>query len=338
MRVPLLFIFASVILTPFLVFAQNSEFTPEELYAGGPEAPIIQSSTNPDPDRWYKSAQVEFNWELPADVTAVAADISTSADKEPMQPHRPPVDSVTFTAADLSEGVNYIVVQFRNFEKWGMIAERTLNIDNTPPGAPVIEVSQLDKEGGVMIQLTAGDELSGLSHFELTFGDRQSKRLDVAEASRGHLLTLTPGQAYRLHVTAYDRAGNISDAALMIWPMSYKGPSAMISTIADEPASFLVTLLTFLLTLMFGYLIYERLRYARALAALRRETSDVHNQLIRIFTALREEIYDQIRGISKKSRLTKGEKQAVDGLNQALAVSESLLEKEVKDVKKLLAE
>jgi len=337
MRVLSSFVFSCLIFLPVFAFAQSFEINPEELYADGPNAPSVLSSTHPDPDRWYQSGPVEFNWELPADVTAVAADIFTASGKEPMSSYRPPVDSVSFTAADLTEGINYLVVQFRNSEKWGMIAERTINIDNTSPSVPVIDVSQFDKEGGMLVKLTASDQLSGLSHFELVYGDRQSKRLDVAEASRGHLLTLTPGQSSKLRVTAYDQAGNSSESSLIVWPMSYD-TSSIASTMADEPASFLVTLLTFLLTLMFGYLIYERLRYARALAALRRETADVHNQLIRIFSALREEIYDQIRGITKKSRLTKGEKQAVEGLNQALAVSESLLEKEVKDVKKLLAE
>ncbi|OGG41801.1 hypothetical protein A2837_01135 [Candidatus Kaiserbacteria bacterium RIFCSPHIGHO2_01_FULL_46_22] len=336
MRALLSFGFASLLLSPFFALAQIAEITPEELYAGGPEAPTILSSTHPDPDRWYKSGPVEFSWDLPSDITAIAADIFISSGREPMQPYRPAVDTLSFTAEDLSEGINYLVVQFRNFDKWGMIAERTIKIDDTAPSVPVIDVSQFDKEGGMLVKLTASDQLSGLSHFELAFGDRQSKRLDVAEASRGHLLTLTPGQSSRLQVTAYDQAGNSSEASLIVWPTSYNA-SSIAATMADEPASFLVTLLTFLLTLMFGYLIYERLRYARALAALRKETADVHNQMIRIFTALREEIYDQIRGISKKSRLSKGEKQAVDGLNQALAVSESLLEKEVKDVKKLLA-
>ncbi|MEX2341020.1 MAG: hypothetical protein WD605_01740, partial [Candidatus Paceibacterota bacterium] len=88
--------------------------------------------------------------------------------------------------------------------------------------------------------------------------------------------------------------------------------------------------------IMFGYLVYERQRYAGNLHDLRRETGEIHDQLLRIFSALREEIYQQIRNISKKTRLSKKEQEAVEGLNKALSVSESLIDREVKDVKNLL--
>ncbi len=56
----------------------------------------------------------------------------------------------------------------------------------------------------------------------------------------------------------------------------------------------------------------------------------------KIFSALRDEIYDQINAITKKERLSKKEREAVEGLNQALEVSETLIEKEITDVSKIL--
>jgi hypothetical protein len=69
---------------------------------------------------------------------------------------------------------------------------------------------------------------------------------------------------------------------------------------------------------------------------LRRETRDIQDQMEKIFSALRDEIYDQINTITKRKRLSKGEKEAVDGLHQALEVSETLIEKEINDVKTIL--
>jgi hypothetical protein len=69
---------------------------------------------------------------------------------------------------------------------------------------------------------------------------------------------------------------------------------------------------------------------------LRRETREIQDQMEKIFSALRDEIYDQINLITKRPRLSKKEKEAVEGLNQALEVSETLIEKEINDVKSIL--
>lgn len=324
---------------PLLVSAQTV-VPPEELYAGGPPAPVIISTTHPSEAEWYRSAAATFAWELPSDVTAVAIDLSTSSVREPMQAYRPAVSSISFASADFSEGTNYLSVQFRNSEKWGMYSGREVKIDDTAPQTPLVTISQILDAGEekTVLTLESRDSLSGLSHYEMMVDGQLTKRLSVTEAERGYALNLAPGQTERLTIVAFDKAGNKAETSVILVPTKIDRitEEGLFGVVAEEPASFLVALMAAIMLLMFGYLVYERLRYARSLSDLRKETAEVHNQLIRIFSALREEIYDQIRGITKKGRMTKGEVSAVEGLNQALAVSESLIEKEVKDVKKLL--
>ena len=50
----------------------------------------------------------------------------------------------------------------------------------------------------------------------------------------------------------------------------------------------------------------------------------------------REELISDIQSISKKPRLSKNEREAVEGLSSALEVSETLIEKEIVDVQKIL--
>ena len=69
---------------------------------------------------------------------------------------------------------------------------------------------------------------------------------------------------------------------------------------------------------------------------LRREVREIQDQMEKIFSALRDEIYDQVNMITKRKRLSKNEKAAVEGLTQALEVSETLIEKEINDVKAIL--
>ncbi len=93
----------------------------------------------------------------------------------------------------------------------------------------------------------------------------------------------------------------------------------------------LIVLLVFL-----GHLAYVHRQFKLRELRLKHETAEIHEQLTKIFSALRDEIYDQIRSITKRSKLSKKEAEAVAGLNQALEVSETLIDKEINDVKNLL--
>jgi hypothetical protein len=84
------------------------------------------------------------------------------------------------------------------------------------------------------------------------------------------------------------------------------------------------------------YFWYEHKRLHEREEKLRRETREIQDQMEKIFSALRDEIYDQIISITKRKRLTEKEKEAIEGLTQALEVSETLIEKEINDVKAIL--
>ena len=338
----LLFIASFVIIgLPSIVLAQeNVSVSPEELYTGGPSAPIISSLTHPDEDAWYRISDAVFTWELPAGIVAVAAEASTESGREPMRSFRPPVSSIVLNGNELVEGINYLAVQFRTEEKWGMYTERVIKIDKTPPEAFSITVDTLEGEmEKSVISFEARDMLSGVSHYELYINNRAVERMTPADARRGYLLRSDLRGQQDIKVLAYDQAGNVREAHLSLFQTVVSADKVLgMGIVAKEPATVLVGIMAAIMLMMFGYLIYERLRYARRVRDLRKETAEVHSQLIRIFTALREEIYDQIRSINSKQRLSKKEKEAIAGLDKALNVSESLIAKEVKDVKKLLAD
>jgi predicted transcriptional regulator len=84
------------------------------------------------------------------------------------------------------------------------------------------------------------------------------------------------------------------------------------------------------------YFWYEHKNLKEKEEKLRRETREVQDQMEKIFSALRDEIYDQVNTITKRKRLSAKEKEAVEGLTQALEVSETLIEKEINDVKTIL--
>lgn len=328
----------SMLALPIFSSAQVVDVPPEDLYAGGPAAPVILSTDMPIADAWYQPQEASFHWGLPIDVTAVAANLYTVSGKEPMTAIRPPTTSITIAADEWKEGTQYLSVQFRNTEKWGMYAERQISIDGTPPEPFNVDVRASDNHNGLIVEFAAVDKLSGISHYEIQ-ASGQKARVTPAEAAGGFLLPLDDGGQIVLEVVAYDRAGNTRSATTIVYPIVREPSVAALGIagfVAEEPASILAALMAALLLIMFGYMVYERQRYAGAIVELREESEEAQTQIMRIFNALRSEIYDQINAIDGKTRLSKKEKEAVAGLSQALKVSEKLLKKEVKDIRKLL--
>ena len=213
-------------------------------------------------------------------------------------------------------------------------------IDATPPEPFIADVSIYEGgPRGVMVKAEATDALSGVSHYEVSMNGRTPERVSREELRNGHFIGLSGEGSHDLKITAFDQAGNarvFAAPVLSLPPVTIDITKDPLAFAASEPASILVSIMAGVMLLTFGYLVYERQRYAAALTALHEETDEVQEQMLRVFSALREEIYDQIGAINRKPRLTKKEKEAVEGLNKALVVSEKLLKKEVKDVKKLL--
>lgn len=109
-------------------------------------------------------------------------------------------------------------------------------------------------------------------------------------------------------------------------------------TLSNNIAQAMILNLVLLLVLLvfIAYIFHVRKQYRLHEERVKLETSEVREQMTKIFSALREEIYDQIRSITKRQKLSKKEQEAVDGLNRALEVSETLINKEIRDVQQLL--
>ncbi len=187
----------------------------------------------------------------------------------------------------------------------------------------------------------AKDPTSGIDRYELTVADREPVTITPDEARLGYLLGELADGTYTVKVIAYDKAGNSTEASTPIlitagWqpPQEDDGSSSLWALL-----TFINLFITFLITLIFalvGYIYYERKQYARKETRLRKEAKEVQDQMEKIFSALRDEIHDQIQSISKKPRLSKNERVAIEGLENALEVSETLIEKEIVDVQKIL--
>lgn len=324
----------------------NNDSQEALIFGDPPRAPEVGSTAFLDPELWYKSTEGIFTWTLPFDINAVAIEISTTTDNVPSENEDaiidPPVDEFRLTKDLVADGEQYFSIQFKNQVGWGAVLNRKLRIDTTAPKPFEIVVrAGTTPSSFPLIMFEANDETSGIAYYELTIADQEPIRVTPDEARIGYLLKDLEDGTYTVRVVAYDQAGNAREStkAVLItagWikPVEVAEDTSWLDFFT--PTNLLIIFLVIIIILQFIYIWYERKLISQKEDKLRRETRDIQDQMEKIFSALRDEIYDQVNMITKRKRLSKNEREAVEGLNQALEVSETLIEKEINDVKTIL--
>ena len=307
-----------------------------------PLAPEIGSKVFLDPDVWYATSTGLFTWEVPFDVNSMTIDVSTSSDFEPVTKYEPPVPEILLTAKELKDGIQYLHVRYKNQVGLGAVAHRRIQIDTTAPQSFTINVRAGNTPSTFpLLAFEAVDPISGIDRYELTIAEKEPVTVTPDEARLGYLLSELVDGTYTVKVVAYDKAGNKTESATPILITAGWQPKKA----GEEQSSFLalltfsnifITILVLLIILMVVYLFYERKQFSRKETRLRKETKEIQDQMEKIFSALRDEIHDQIKSITKKPRFSKNERTAVENLESAIEMSETLIEKEIVDVQKIL--
>ncbi|MCA9361967.1 hypothetical protein KC906_01200 [Candidatus Kaiserbacteria bacterium] len=321
------------------------------IYGDPPRPPEIGSQVFLDPDIWYNETEGVFTWTLPFDVNAVAVEVSTDPENVPQENEEaivePPEESFSVSSDILHDGIQYVSINFKNQVGWGAVTNRTLKIDSTPPEPFVIQVNQGAAPNSFpTVRFEAVDVTSGVDYYELSIrlnntDTAEPLRITPDEARLGYLLKELEDGTYTVKVVATDKAGNVRESSVAVLITAGWIKQAEV---VDEgsfwdflsPMNLFIFFLVVVILLQIVYFWYEQKKLKEREERLRRETREIQDQMEKIFSALRDEIYDQIITITKRKRLSTKEKEAVEGLTQALEVSETLIEKEINDVKTIL--
>lgn len=316
------------------------------IYGDPPRAPEVGSQTFLDPEVWYNVKKGVFTWTLPFDVDEVAVEITSDPENKP-QDHKEaipeqPVEEFAITAENVTDGVQYVSVNFKNQVGWGDVTNRKLKIDTTPPEPFAISVQAGNSPDSFpLIRFDAKDITSGVDYYEMTIADKEPIRVTPDEARLGYLLKELEDGTYTVKVVAADMAGNKRESSVAVlitagWikPLEVAEESSFWDFLT--PINLFIFFLLVIILLQIIYFWYEHKNLKEREEKLRRETREIQDQMEKIFSALRDEIYDQVNMITKRKRLSSKEKEAVEALTQALEVSETLIEKEINDVKTIL--
>lgn len=306
-----------------------------------PDIPVISSPSHTDETKYYGVPKAKFTWDLPPDVTAVRLTLDKSPTTTPVTNYDPAISDKEFD--QLSDGPMYFHLRYKNDSGLGPIANKKILVDRTPPDPFTIEVKTDASSSDVVIKFSATDTLSGIDHYELSADGANPIKISLAEVSAG-LYTLSgqsPG-AHEVKVNALDKAGNTTEATGN-GKFTLVDLAAAAKKIADDaaptPTDWRLIFDIVLIALIFfviGYLWYERNAFRHEKYIAKREADEVRDNLGNIFSALREEVGEQVGALFQKPNPSPQDREVMMNINEAIDLSEELLSKEVEDVRKLL--
>lgn len=316
------------------------------IFGDPPRAPEIGSTIFLDQNAWYNKTEGLFTWTLPFDVNGMAIEISDNSENIPQDKKEAileaPVEEFMVTKTLVKDGVQYVSINFKNQVGWGAVTNRKLQIDTTPPEPFAINVRAGNSPNSFpLLSFEAVDKTSGIQYYDMTIADNEPIRVTPDEAKLGYMLSALEDGTYTVKVVATDMAGNMREGSVAVlitagWikPVEVVDEGSFWDFLTA--VNLFIFFLIVIILLQIIYYWYEHKTIKEREEKLRRETREIQDQMEKIFSALRDEIYDQINAITKRKRLSSKEKEAVEALTQALEVSETLIEKEINDVKTIL--
>ncbi|MAZ56421.1 hypothetical protein CL653_01380 [bacterium] len=325
----------------FLTIGAVFLLLPVFVWADTPSAPMVYSDEFATDGSWNSVSEGSFYWDLPADVEKVAVELSDEDRQEPQKSHGL-ISQFEVTESDLRQGLQYLSVQFKNNDGWGEFVSVPLLIDTIPPNPFSIEVIfSTNNEGSPLLVARATDDISGVLEYQISVGKQSPVLVSTDQMQSGFELPfLVPGIT-NVSVTAVDAASNMYQDSVSV--IAIEGMSAEVMqgswhklTSIVNMSHFTILFLTSILLIMLLYLRSQRLEYYKKENRLRWEMKTAKSQTEKIFTALRDEIHEQIESINTKSKLTKKDKEMKESLHRALQVSEALIERELSDVEEVI--
>lgn len=176
--------------------------------ANTPGTPQITSSTHEGGETWSTKKTAALSWSLPSGIEAVRTLLDSSAGTIPTKVYDSPISSIELT--DLSEGVSYFHLQFKNADGWGKVAHYRLAVDTEKPSEFIVTTAEgVEAANPVQIlQLAAKDAASGIARYMVRIDNAEAyEYIDTDASGKISLPTLAPGY-HAVIIEAFDKAGN----------------------------------------------------------------------------------------------------------------------------------
>lgn len=192
--------------------------------ANTPPQPQITSRTHAS-DGWATSTTATLQWTLPGDVTGVRTLLDGNSGSIPTKVYETAIDSITLE--DLTPGVQYFHLQFRNTNGWGRVAHYRLAVDTEAPSAFTITRSDTyDRSSPTQqLDLHVTDATSPVNRYLVQHNDGEPyEYIDETGSSTLTVSELEPG-SHSFIIEAFDAAGNSRVATLRFDIEAFSAPA-----------------------------------------------------------------------------------------------------------------
>lgn len=198
--------------------------TSPALTSGAPLAPVLTSSTHPDPSMWYNDANPLFSWKVPANVTAVRLLYDKNPVSSPNILYNPAIDRKQLSG--VRDGTYYFHAQFQNANGWGAISHMRFQVDTVPPKAFTVKVVRESngKNPQPILSFETTDTTSGIDHYTVSVGDTAPITVTKSQATQYPLPIEKSGEE-TIVIDAYDKAGNTTTEAVALTIAAIESPT-----------------------------------------------------------------------------------------------------------------
>lgn len=187
--------------------------TPSVTTSGVPSAPIVNSLTHADENKWYSNNDPYFTWDLPSGITGVSLLLHQKYDANPGLTSDGIIDSKQYE--DVGDGTWYFHIRFRNQYGWGEITHRKVLIDTQAPESfeVVIDNENDPQNPSPVFLFETSDSLSGIEYYKVEIDETEASTTPQNIKDNPYEpLPLAPGK-HEVRVLAFDKAGNNTSAS-----------------------------------------------------------------------------------------------------------------------------
>lgn len=183
---------------------------------------FIQSETHPFEQNWSNNNSPVISWVKDPDSNGFSVVFDNN-------PYTIPPNEITTTNPfisyqNLNDGVWYAHVKSQNEAGWGNTSHYQIKIDTLPPNnfEPTVSILKNDKNSKeYLVLFSSSDNASGIDHYEVGIleDDRAKTSLPVfVQAESPYVLPINNKQNVRVIVKAFDKAGNVSEGYVALYP------------------------------------------------------------------------------------------------------------------------
>ncbi len=219
----------TIIINPIKVSEIISDIIPKDtpaitttLASGNlPAAPVVASIEMPDEESWYSLNTGTFSWKLPSGVTTVQLLLNNSSDSTPSVTYSPGIEKKELK--NLTDGIHYLHVRFKNSAGWGKTTHRKIKIDTISPSK--LEVaSSISVDDLISLRMTAEDKTSGLDKYKVSIDGVLTSDVNTQGGETNISLPPTSLGNHDIGIVVYDKAGNLSEKVMTLEFPKIKSP------------------------------------------------------------------------------------------------------------------